>query len=63
MSNFTTYSGKFTCKTCKEEVKTIRIYKDTGMGTWFCANKHISEAQVFKVGYKKIKEHERKERK
>lgn len=61
MSNFTTYSGKFSCKTCREEVKSIRIYS-TGSGTWMCSKKHISEVQVFQVGYKKKKDYERKER-
>ena len=46
MSNFTTYSGKFSCKTCKEEVKTIRIYANTGMGTWMCTeSKRIGARQ------------------
>ena len=26
MGKYTIYEGKFPCKTCKEEVKTIRIY-------------------------------------
>ena len=59
MSNhFTTYAGKFICKTCKETVKTIRIFKDSGKGTWMCSKKHLSEVQLFKVGYKKVKKHE-----
>lgn len=61
MSNFTTYSGKFPCKTCREEVRSIRIYPN-GMGTWLCSGKHLSETQVFQVGYKKKKDYERKER-
>lgn len=63
MSNrFTVYQGKFWCKTCGKQVGTIRIYPETGMGSWMCPDKHLSEVQVFKVGYKKKKEHERKER-
>ena len=62
MSNFTTYSGKFPCKTCREEVKSIRIYTNTGMGIWMCSNKHLSEVQVYQVGYKKKKDYEREER-
>jgi hypothetical protein len=62
MSNsFTTYEGKFVCKTCKQEVSSIRIYLDTGTGTWMCKEKHISEAQVYQVGYKNKRGHERKE--
>ncbi len=61
MANFTTYPGKFLCKTCKEEVKTIRIYAKTGMGTWMCSKKHLTEVQVFQVGYKKKRDYEREE--
>lgn len=52
--NFTVYEGKFRCKTCDKEVKTIRIYIDTGIGSWMCSEKHLSQCQVYKVGYKKI---------
>ena len=62
MSDFTTYYGKFICKSCKEEVKSIRVYKKTGMGTWLCSKKHLTEVQIFQVGYKKKKDYERKER-
>jgi hypothetical protein len=58
---FKTHHGKFPCKTCKEEVKTIRVYIETGISTWLCQNKHLSEVELFKVGYKKKREHERKD--
>jgi len=58
--NFTVYEGAFTCKTCQKQVKTIRIYSDTGMGSWMCSDKHLSEVQVYQVGYKKKKNYERK---
>ena len=63
MSNekFTTYPGKFPCKTCKEEVKTIRVYPDTGIASWMCSQKHLSKVQLFQVGYKKKKDYEREE--
>ena len=60
---YTVYHGKFLCKTCNEEVKTIRIYPSTGIGTWMCSNKHLSRVQVYQIGYKKKKDYERKERK
>jgi len=60
-NNFNTYKGKFICKTCKKEVSSIRIYS-TGMGSWMCPDKHITEVEVFQVGYKKKKDYERKER-
>lgn len=59
---FNTYSGSFLCKTCKSEVKTIRVYPETGNGTWLCHNKHLTEVQIYQVGYKKKKDYERKER-
>jgi len=50
--------GKFPCKTCKKEVKTIRVYTSTGMASWMCSEKHLSEVHLFKVGYKKVKRDE-----
>ncbi len=60
--NFTVYNGKFTCKTCKEEVKNLRLYAKSGKGTWMCSKKHLTEVQIFQVGYKKKKDYEREER-
>ncbi len=62
-SKFTVYEGKFPCRTCKQEVLSIRVYTETGIGTWMCKEKHLSEAQVYQVGYKNKKAYERKERK
>jgi hypothetical protein len=55
VSRYTIFEGKFPCKTCKEEVKTMRVYADTGMSSWMCSQKHLSEVELFKVGYKKKK--------
>lgn len=55
MDKYTIYSGKFPCKTCKEEVRNIRVYPATGMSSWMCSKKHLSEVELFKVGYKKKK--------
>jgi hypothetical protein len=60
--NFSTYRGKFICRTCKKEVLSLRLYPKTGMGTWMCSDKHITEVQIYQVGYKKKKDYERKER-
>lgn len=61
MSNtFSTFQGKFSCKTCKVEVKTMRVYTSTGMASWMCPQKHLSEVQLYQVGYKKKKDYERK---
>jgi hypothetical protein len=63
MSNkFTIYEGRWICKTCKEDVRTMRFYKDTGKGSWMCKNKHLTEVQVCQVGYKKKRDYEREER-
>jgi hypothetical protein len=58
VDKYSIYEGKFPCKTCKKEVKTMRVYVTTGMATWMCPDKHLSEVQLFKVGYKKVKKHE-----
>jgi len=55
MSKYTSYTGKFLCKVCKEEVGSIRVYPETGESTWMCSKKHISKSQLYKVGYKKRK--------
>ena len=59
---FNTYVGKFICKTCKKDVFSMRVYSSTGMGSWMCSDKHITEIKVFQVGYKKKRDYERKER-
>jgi len=61
VDKYSVYEGKFPCKVCKKEVKTIRVYLATGMASWMCSDKHLSEVQLFKVGYKKRKVDDRKE--
>jgi hypothetical protein len=63
VDKYSIYEGKFPCKTCKKEVKTIRFYTKTGMATWMCSDKHLSEVQLCKVGYKQKRTNEREERK
>ncbi|MEY4332808.1 MAG: hypothetical protein RLZZ196_1546 [Bacteroidota bacterium] len=58
MDKYSIYQGKFSCKVCKKEVKTMRLYPATGMASWMCQDKHLSEVQLYKVGYKKIKTNE-----
>jgi hypothetical protein len=62
VNNFTVYEGRFPCKICKEEVKSMRFYKDTGIATLMCSQKHISKIQLCQVKYKKKKDYEREER-
>jgi len=57
---FIVYPGKFLCKVCKKEVLTMRVYRETGMATWMCSDKHLSRVELFQVGYKKKKDYERK---
>lgn len=45
---FSIYSGKFPCHTCKEEVSSIRLWKETLELTWMCSKKHISRAAIIK---------------
>lgn len=62
MSNkFSVYPGRFPCKTCNEEVKTVRVYIETGIASWMCSNKHLSKIQLFKIGYKTKKKNDREE--
>jgi hypothetical protein len=44
--NFTVYPGKFPCKTCNEEVLSVRLWVDTAMLTWMCSSKHISRVPI-----------------
>ena len=60
-SKFTVYAGKFICKTCKKEVKSMRLYAETGMASWMCSDKHLSEVRLAYIGYKKKKDYEREE--
>lgn len=58
MANYSVYEGKFPCKTCGKEVKTVRVYTETGMASWMCSDKHLSEIVLFKKGYKKAKKND-----
>jgi hypothetical protein len=44
--NFSTYEGKWFCKTCQEIVKILRLYTETGDATWMCSQKHISKVNL-----------------
>lgn len=58
MANYSVYHGKFPCHTCKEEVKTLRLYPDTKESTWMCSKKHLSKVSF---GKRKKKDYEREE--
>lgn len=56
MANYTVYNGKFPCHTCKEEVRTMRVYAETKEATWMCPSKHLSKVSF---GKRKKKDYER----
>jgi hypothetical protein len=55
---FSIYRGKFPCHTCKEEVTSLRLWKEELELTWMCSKKHISRSQI----KMKKKDYERKNR-
>ena len=57
---FSTYPGKWPCKTCQEIVITLRYWRETGDTTWMCTQKHISRVSLLPPTKK---DYERKERK
>ena len=58
MPNYSIYSGQFLCHTCKEEVKTLRLYAVAMEATWMCKNKHVSKVSF---ASKKKRDYEREE--
>ncbi len=55
---FVIFPGKFPCHTCKEEVLSLRLWKETFELTWMCSKKHLSKAHIKMTK----KDYERKER-
>lgn len=51
--DFTVYPGKFPCKVCNEEVKSLRLWIATGKATWMCSKKHVSEVGLMPQKKKK----------
>jgi len=50
---FTVYPGKFPCKTCQEEVISLRLWIETGDATWMCSKKHMSKVSLIPKKKKK----------
>jgi predicted nucleotidyltransferase len=46
MSRYAIYEGKFKCHTCKEEVRTLRMYYETKRLTWLCSTRHLTEVSL-----------------
>ena len=56
---FSIYPGKFPCHTCKEEVTSLRLWRETLELTWMCSKKHLSKVGLIKT--KKDYEREKRE--
>lgn len=50
---FNTYAGSYTCKRCNENVKSARLWADTGDVTWQCSKKHITKVNLIPQKKKK----------
>jgi len=48
-SRFSVYPGKFPCHICKEEVASLRLWKESLELTWMCSKKHLSKAGIKKT--------------
>lgn len=48
MASYTVYNGSFTCHTCKQEVRSLRLYAETKTMTWMCRDKHVSTVNLGK---------------
>ena len=56
MARYTIYPGSFPCHTCKENVKTLRMYGEIKEMTWMCSQKHLT---VVSLKTKRKKDYER----
>lgn len=52
-NSFTVYKGKFRCKSCNDEVFSLRLWHETGKLTWMCKQKHITEVELIQPKRKK----------
>ena len=52
--DFSVYSGKFICKKCNEEVKSLRLWNETGDATWMCESKHVSRVALIPDKRRKV---------
>lgn len=51
--DFKTFSGKFPCKKCQEQVLSLRLWTESGDATWMCSKKHISKVSLIPKKKKK----------
>lgn len=59
--DYSVFPGIFNCKVCKIEVKSLRLWKETGVVSWRCPEGHISEVSL-RPKKKTKKDYEREER-
>ena len=51
--DFKVFAGKFPCKKCGEEVKSLRLWIDSGDTTLMCESKHVSKVNLIPEKKKK----------
>lgn len=51
--DFSVYPGRFPCKTCGVEVRSLRLWVETGEATWMCIDKHLSKVNLLPIKKKK----------
>ena len=51
--DFKVFPGKFSCKKCNEEVKSLRLWTESGDATWMCESKHVSKVSLLPEKKKK----------
>ena len=50
---FNTYAGSYTCKRCNENVKSARLWADTGDVPWQWSKKHSTKVNLIPQKKKK----------
>lgn len=53
MAKYSVYAGEFLCHTCKENVKSMRLYPETYEVSWMCSQKHLTRVIIYKKKTKK----------
>ena len=50
---FKVFPGTFMCQKCKIDVKSLRLWIESGDATWMCENKHLSRVGLIPQKKKK----------
>lgn len=51
--NFKVFPGKLLCQKCSEDVKSLRLWIQSGDVTWMCTKKHVSKVSLLQPKMKK----------